>query len=134
MGDRGHNAGGFAWMQWVQCTECGCKFPIGQRNPRRVCSNRAKCAARKTKRASAQRKSALAAHAKIVGTGKTKQSQGQKETSQAKKLREEIETGVKFVTCPECGNEQGDMGRNVRCEECDFGPMPYYDDKGVLHD
>lgn len=25
---------------------------------------------------------------------------------------------VQFVTCPECGNEQADMGRNVRCEEC----------------
>ena len=31
---------------------------------------------------------------------------------------------VQFVTCPECGNEQGDMGHGVACEECGFGPMP----------
>ena len=31
---------------------------------------------------------------------------------------------IKFVTCPECGNEQADMGRNVACEECGAGPMP----------
>lgn len=29
------------------------------------------------------------------------------------------------VTCPACGNEQADMGKNVRCEACDFFPMPY---------
>ena len=34
----------------------------------------------------------------------------------------DYETGM--VKCPKCGNEQGDMGNNVRCEECDFGPMP----------
>lgn len=28
-----------------------------------------------------------------------------------------------FVQCPECGYEQEDMGRNVCCEECGFGPM-----------
>ena len=26
--------------------------------------------------------------------------------------------------CTECGNEQADMGNNVACEECGFGPMP----------
>ena len=26
---------------------------------------------------------------------------------------------VFWATCPECGNEQGDMGRNICCEECD---------------
>lgn len=31
-----------------------------------------------------------------------------------------------FVTCPECGSEQADMGNSVRCEECDYGPMPTY--------
>jgi hypothetical protein len=31
-----------------------------------------------------------------------------------------------YVTCPECGNEQGDMGRNVECEECGYSPMPSY--------
>lgn len=31
---------------------------------------------------------------------------------------------VQFVRCPECGNEQADMGRGVQCEECGFGPMP----------
>lgn len=29
---------------------------------------------------------------------------------------------VIFVTC-HCGNEQGDMGKNVVCEECGEGPM-----------
>lgn len=31
---------------------------------------------------------------------------------------------IKFVVCPECGNEQADMGNNVDCEECGWGPMP----------
>jgi hypothetical protein len=42
--------------------------------------------------------------------------------------------GPQFVTCPECGNEQGDMGRNVACDNCGFGPMPsasYGKDKNV---
>lgn len=29
-----------------------------------------------------------------------------------------------MVKCPQCGNEQSDMGNNVVCEECDFGPIP----------
>ena len=41
---------------------------------------------------------------------------------------------IKFVTCPECGEEQGDMGKNVQCESCDFRPMPHYDADGNLHD
>lgn len=32
-----------------------------------------------------------------------------------------------FVTCPECGWEQGDMGTRVACETCDHYPMPSYD-------
>ena len=31
---------------------------------------------------------------------------------------------LEFVECPECGNEQADMGNGVQCEECGFGPMP----------
>ncbi len=31
---------------------------------------------------------------------------------------------IEYVECPECGNEQPDMGRGVECEECGFGPMP----------
>lgn len=31
---------------------------------------------------------------------------------------------IQFVRCPECDYEQADMGRNVRCEGCGFGPMP----------
>ncbi len=31
---------------------------------------------------------------------------------------------MEFVRCPECGNEQPDMGRGVACEACGFGPMP----------
>jgi hypothetical protein len=29
-----------------------------------------------------------------------------------------------LVECPECGHEQPDMGNNVECEECGYGPMP----------
>lgn len=29
-----------------------------------------------------------------------------------------------IVTCPECGHQQPDMGRNVACENCGCGPMP----------
>ncbi len=36
---------------------------------------------------------------------------------------------VRFVACPECGNEQEDMGNNVKCEECGFAPMPTGDDE-----
>lgn len=25
---------------------------------------------------------------------------------------------VVYVTCPECGNETGDMGNDICCEEC----------------
>ena len=31
---------------------------------------------------------------------------------------------VQFVKCPECGEEQPDMGNNVACEVCGYGPMP----------
>jgi len=31
---------------------------------------------------------------------------------------------LEFVQCPECGNEQTDMGNGVECEECGYGPMP----------
>ena len=34
------------------------------------------------------------------------------------------EPDIEFVICPECGFEQADMGNNVQCEECDYGPMP----------
>jgi hypothetical protein len=36
---------------------------------------------------------------------------------------------IKFVVCPECGNEQPDMGRGVKCEECGYGPMPEDEDE-----
>ncbi len=35
----------------------------------------------------------------------------------------------KFVECPECGYEQGDMGKGVQCEECGYGPMPTLDEE-----
>ena len=44
------------------------------------------------------------------------------------------EEEIKFVTCPICMNEQADMGRGVRCEECGYGSMPYYDNDGELID
>ena len=50
MGDRGFNAGGYAYMKWVQCTMCGRKFPIGNSNPRRTCSNKKTCESRQRKR------------------------------------------------------------------------------------
>ncbi len=31
-----------------------------------------------------------------------------------------------FVTCPECGEEQPDMGHGVSCESCGYGPMDTY--------
>lgn len=48
----------------------------------------------------------------------------------AKSKKTETETRLQLadeapvVECPECGNEQADMGRNVSCEECEFAPMP----------
>lgn len=50
MGDRGHNAGGYAWMKWVVCTKCGCKFIIGKGNERRTCTSEAACAKRRLKK------------------------------------------------------------------------------------
>ena len=41
----------------------------------------------------------------------------------SKKSLSELEP-VEFVLCPMCGNEQSDMGNNVQCEECRYGPMP----------
>jgi DNA-directed RNA polymerase subunit RPC12/RpoP len=32
-----------------------------------------------------------------------------------------------WVACPECGEEQMDMGRGVRCDACGYGPMPFAD-------
>ncbi len=49
MGDHGFNAGGFAYMDRVQCRLCGRKFPIGRSNKRRECSDRGKCEARQAK-------------------------------------------------------------------------------------
>lgn len=34
------------------------------------------------------------------------------------------EPPVTFVKCPECGEEQADMGRNMQCDFCGYGPMP----------
>lgn len=31
-----------------------------------------------------------------------------------------------FVKCPQCGNEQADMGNGVDCENCHFNPIPTY--------
>lgn len=33
--------------------------------------------------------------------------------------------GDVWVTCPECGNEQADMGACMKCEGCGYAPMPY---------
>jgi DNA-directed RNA polymerase subunit RPC12/RpoP len=34
---------------------------------------------------------------------------------------------IRWAKCPECGAEQEDMGRNVACDECGYGPMPFQD-------
>lgn len=39
-------------------------------------------------------------------------------------MKRSKEPELACVTCTECGNEQSDMGRNVECEECGYGPMP----------
>lgn len=51
-----------------------------------------------------------------------------------KKLPDGIEFDghVYWCRCPECGNEQGDMGNSIRCEQCGYGPMPTMD--GVDND
>jgi hypothetical protein len=49
MGNRGYNAGGFAYMPRVQCVLCGRTFPIGKSNPRRTCLNKKACEARRLK-------------------------------------------------------------------------------------
>lgn len=41
-----------------------------------------------------------------------------------KKAKERPMDEIVFVVCPDCGNEQADMGRGVQCEECGYGPMP----------
>ncbi len=40
-----------------------------------------------------------------------------------------INDGPVFVICPECGNEQGDAGKGVCCEECGHAPMPTKSDE-----
>lgn len=47
-----------------------------------------------------------------------------------KKLRPDAADEIVFVECPDCGNEQADMGRGVQCEECGYGPMPAPQQKG----
>ena len=32
-----------------------------------------------------------------------------------------------WCQCPECGEEQPDMGNNIACEKCSGGPMPTMD-------
>lgn len=55
------------------------------------------------------------------------------ERKQDKELKDRPDP-LEYVTCPACGHDQGDMGRNVLCEECDEGPMPFYDAEGVLQE
>lgn len=39
----------------------------------------------------------------------------------------EFDGEIYWVTCPECGFQQADMGNNIACEECGYGPMPTMD-------
>ncbi len=49
---------------------------------------------------------------------------------QGRDCDEDLPDGVTFennefwATCPDCGNQQADMGHNVNCEACGYGPMP----------
>ena len=36
------------------------------------------------------------------------------------------------VKCPECGNDQIDMGKGAECKECGHNPMPYHDEHGRI--
>jgi len=52
MGDRGFNAGGFAWMEIITCPHCGARRPLGKDAIKAGflrCPNKEKCAARKAK-------------------------------------------------------------------------------------
>jgi hypothetical protein len=40
--------------------------------------------------------------------------------------------GEIYAVCPDCGNEQPDMGRNVKCENCGYGPMPFLPPEGAF--
>jgi hypothetical protein len=51
MGDRGFNAGGFAYMPIIQYVRCGAKFRIDNKDPRRECANREKCDRRRNRKA-----------------------------------------------------------------------------------
>lgn len=37
-----------------------------------------------------------------------------------------------YVSCPNCENEQPDMGANVACENCGHCCMPFNNDDGEL--
>ena len=39
----------------------------------------------------------------------------------------EFDGHVYWCRCPECGEQQGDMGNMIRCENCGYGPMPTMD-------
>lgn len=52
----------------------------------------------------------------------------------SRKVEKPKEEGPRFVTCPECGEEQSDMGRNVLCDACGEGAMPWYDESGELRE
>lgn len=50
MGDRGYNAGGFAYMQTITCPRCGARRKLGHqkiRDGHLACGNRRKCNERK---------------------------------------------------------------------------------------
>lgn len=45
-------------------------------------------------------------------------------TERKSKRRKQKDQPPEWVRCPECGDEQADMGRGVKCENCGYGPMP----------
>lgn len=61
MGDRGFNAGGYAYMRRVWCPCCGISYPVGHRRfeqatdkdgekPKLYCRDKPSCVARATKK------------------------------------------------------------------------------------
>lgn len=53
MGDRGFNAGGFAYMTWVKCPKCGRNYPLGRRrldSGDYACQGKEQCEQRQAKK------------------------------------------------------------------------------------
>lgn len=43
-----------------------------------------------------------------------------------------IPNSDRTVICPQCANEQPELGRSVKCNVCGHAPMPYFGENGAL--